>query len=161
MVEKRMIIAVIGGSVCSAAEAAQAEEVGRLIADRGATLVCGGLGGIMEAACRGAERAGGFTIGILPGNDPDEANPYVTLPLATGIGYARNAIVVRSAVAVIAVSGSYGTLSEISYARQYGKPVVGLGTWELLHHGKPDETIIKAGDPAEAVALAFSLAGNA
>lgn len=159
MPERKDIIAVIGGSVCSDAEAAQAETVGRLIAERGAALICGGLGGIMEAACRGAAQAGGFTIGILPGNDPAEANPYVTLPLATGIGYARNAMVVRAAAAVIAIAGSYGTLSEISYARQYGKPVVGLCTWELSYHGQPDESIHRATHPVAAVETAFRLAG--
>jgi len=157
MAEKQLIIAVVGASDCSAAEAALAEEVGRLIAARGAALVCGGLGGIMEAACRGAAQAGGLTIGILPGDDPAQANPHVALPLVTGIGYARNAIVAKSAAAVIAVGGRYGTLSEISYALQSGRPVIGLGTWEIKRKGKTDSAIVPAAGAAEAVALAFEL----
>ena len=159
MTDNKVIIAVIGGGQCTAAEAAQAEEIGRLIAERGATLICGGLGGIMEAACRGATQAGGFTVGVLPGDDPKAANRFVSLPLATGIGFARNAMIVRAASAVIAVAGSYGTLSEISYARQFAKPVIGLGTWEMSYRGHPDDSIIRTASPAEAVDEAFRLAG--
>ena len=126
--KKKKIIAVIGGSQPSAEEARLAEEVGRELARQGATLVCGGLGGVMEAACRGASSVGGVTIGILPGDSPEAANPYVQIPIVTGMGYARNISVVKSAQAVIAVGGSYGTLSEIAHARQGGIPVIGLNT---------------------------------
>ena len=108
-----------------------AEEVGRLLAQRGAVVVCGGLGGVMEAACRGARDAGGTTVGILPGLDRGAANPHVSVAVPTGLGEARNALVVRAADALIAVGGAYGTLSEIALALKAGKPVIGLGTWEI------------------------------
>jgi uncharacterized protein (TIGR00725 family) len=149
------VIAVIGGNAPDAASAELAEAVGREVAGRGAVLVCGGLGGVMEAACRGAAAAGGLTVGILPGQSREAANPYVRLPIVTGIGYARNAIVVASAQAVIAIDGSYGTLSEISFALQAGTPVIGLGTWELSRGGQTDNSIIRAETAAEAVTLAF------
>ncbi len=149
------VIAVIGGNAPDAASAQLAEAVGREIARRGAVLVCGGLGGVMEAACRGAVTEGGFTVGILPGADRGAANPHVRLPIVTGIGYARNAVVVGSARAVIAVDGSYGTLSEISFALQAGIPVIGLGTWEISRSGQPDDNIVRAETAAEAVTLAF------
>ena len=158
--KKKKIIAVIGGSQPSAEEARLAEEVGRELARQGATLVCGGLGGVMEAACRGASSVGGVTIGILPGDSPEAANPYVQIPIVTGMGYARNISVVKSAQAVIAVGGSYGTLSEIAHARQGGIPVIGLNTWALSRNGKPDDSIISAKNPTEAVNKALSLAKN-
>jgi uncharacterized protein (TIGR00725 family) len=105
--------------------------VGRLLARRGAVVVCGGLGGVMEAACRGASREGGTAVGILPGLDRGAANPFVSVAVATGLGEARNALVVRAADALIAVGGAYGTLSEIALALKAGKPVIGLGTWEI------------------------------
>jgi uncharacterized protein (TIGR00725 family) len=105
--------------------------VGRLVAERGAVVVCGGLGGTMEAACRGAKQAGGTTVGILPGLDRSQANPFVDVALPTGLGEARNALVVRAADAVIAIGGGYGTLSEIALALKSGKRVIGLGTWEI------------------------------
>ena len=108
-----------------------AEEVGRLLARRGAVVVCGGLGGVMEAACRGARGEGGAALGILPGLDRGAANPFVSVAVATGLGEARNALVVRAADALIAVGGAYGTLSEIALALTAGKPVIGLGTWEI------------------------------
>ena len=108
-----------------------AEEVGRLLARRGAVVVCGGLGGVMEAACRGASREGGTTVGVLPGLDRGAANPFVSVAVATGLGEVRNALVVRAADALIAVGGAYGTLSEIALALKAGKPVIGLGTWEI------------------------------
>ncbi|MCK4450535.1 MAG: TIGR00725 family protein, partial [Anaerolineae bacterium] len=131
------MIAVIGGSAPTAEEAAAAEAVGRALAEGGAILVCGGLRGVMEAACRGAKSAGGLTIGILPGTDRSEANPYVDIPIVTGIRCARNAIITRTAQAVVAVGGSYGTLSEIGFALSFGVPVVGLGTWEPRREGHP------------------------
>jgi uncharacterized protein (TIGR00725 family) len=105
--------------------------VGALVARRGAVLVCGGLGGVMEAACRGARQEDGTTVGILPGLDRGAANAFVDVALATGLGEARNALVVRSADALIAIGGAYGTLSEIALALKGGKRVVGLGTWEI------------------------------
>jgi uncharacterized protein (TIGR00725 family) len=120
-------------------------------------LVCGGRGGVMEAACRGAQEAGGVTVGILPGTDHSEANPYLDIPIVTGLGEARNAIVVRTADAVIAVSGGYGTLSEIGLAMKMGRPVIGLRTWELSQGGCPVEAVVEAGTPAEAVDLALML----
>jgi len=160
MVDKPKTIAVIGGGQCNKKEARLAEEVGRELAKRGAVLVCGGLGGVMEAACRGASAGGGTTIGILPGEDSRAANPHVQIPIATGMGYARNIAVVRSAGAVIAVGGSYGTLSEISYALQGGTPVIGLNTWSLSRNGKEDTSIIPAQSPAEAVEKALELASK-
>ncbi len=112
----------------------------------------------MEAACRGARAEGGITIGILPGTDKGEANPYVDLPIVTGLGEARNAIVVRTADAVIAVSGGYGTLSEIGLALKMGRPVVGLDTWELSQKGQPSEAVVVAEGPEQAVELALALA---
>lgn len=155
---KRKFVAVIGGGQPTAKEARLAEEVGRELARQGTVLVCGGLGGVMEAACRGAAAEGGTTVGILPGDKRDQANPYVQIPIATGIGYARNATVVKSAQAVIAVGGSYGTLTEIGYALQTGIPVVGLNTWVISRNGKADEAIIVASSPKEAVERALLLA---
>jgi uncharacterized protein (TIGR00725 family) len=152
---KKKFIGVIGGRQCSKKEAKLAEEVGRQLAKRGAILVCGGLGGIMRAACKGASSAGGTTIGIIPSNDRQAANPYVQIPIVTGLGEARNVIVVKSAQAVIAVGGSYGTLSEISYALKNGIPVIGLNTWSLARDGRQDKSIITAKSPAEAVAKAL------
>ena len=120
------IIAVIGGSTCSAEETALAEDVGRRLAQQGAVVVCGGLTGVMEAVAKGAKANGGITVGILPGGDPTAANPYIEVPLATGLGEMRNFLIVRSAHALIAIGGGVGTLSEIALAQRIGKPVVGL-----------------------------------
>ncbi len=157
MLDKKKTIAVIGGAEPSPEEARLAEEVGRELARRGAILVCGGLGGVMEAACKGASSEGGVTIGILPGDNSRSANSYVQIPIVTGIGYARNVAVVKSAQAVIAVGGSYGTLSEIGHALQSSIPVIGLNTWSLSRNGQPDNSIILAQNPAEAVAKALNL----
>ena len=154
---KRRLISVIGGGECSPEDAALAEEVGREVARRGAILVCGGLGGIMEAACKGAAAEGGITVGILPGQTRQTANPYVQIPIVTGMGYARNVAVVKTAHAIIAIDGSYGTLSEIGHALQDNIPVIGLNTWSICKDGKPDSSIIIAGSPAEAVGRAMSL----
>ena len=156
----RKLIAVIGGGQCSRTEAEIAENVGRELARQGAILVCGGLGGVMEAACRGACAEGGITVGILPGENRQAANPYVQVPIVTGMGTARNVAVVKSAQAVIAVGGSYGTLSEIAYALQAGIPVIGLNTRSLSRNGQADNRIIPAEDPTEAVNTALSLARN-
>ena len=133
-----------------------AEAVGRALAERGAVVVCGGLGGVMEGACRGARAGGGLTLGILPGADRAAANEFVDVAVATGLGEARNALVVRSADALIAVGGSWGTLSEIALALRAGKRVVGIGSWEVRRGGAPVEGIVEApGGPEEAVALAL------
>lgn len=154
---QKKIIAVIGGAECSPQEAQLAEEVGREIARQDAILVCGGLGGIMEAACKGASAEGGMTIGVIPGNNRREANPYVQIPIVTNMGEARNVIVVKSAQVVIAVDGGYGTLSEIGYALRSGIPVIGLNTWALAINGRPDISIIPARDAVEAVHKALDL----
>jgi hypothetical protein len=154
----KRFVAVIGGSECSPQEAELAEEVGRELARQGVILVCGGLGGIMEAACKGASLEGGITIGILPGDDRRAANPYVKIPIVTNLGEARNVIVVKSAQAVIAIGGSYGTLSEIGHALRAGIPVIGLSTWSLSRGTKPDNSIIQVDSPQEAVKKALSLA---
>jgi uncharacterized protein (TIGR00725 family) len=151
-------VAVVGSASCDERVAALAEAVGREIARRGAVLVCGGRGGVMEAACRGAKAEGGTTVGILPGADRSEANLYVDLPIPTGLGEARNAIVVRTADTVVAVSGGYGTLSEIGLALRMGRPVVGLGTWELCRAGQTVNAVVRADTPTQAVELALALA---
>jgi uncharacterized protein (TIGR00725 family) len=155
-----VFIAVIGGSACSVEDARAAEAVGRGLASRGAALVCGGLGGVMEAACRGARSAGGLTVGILPGDDRRSANANVDIPVVTGMGHARNAIVVKTAQAVIAIDGSYGTLSEIALALQNGIAVIGLGTWALSLRGQADQSIVEARDADEAVEKAIAAAGK-
>jgi uncharacterized protein (TIGR00725 family) len=153
-----MYLAVIGSATCSKAVAALAEAVGREIAQAGAVLICGGRGGVMEAACRGAKAQGGTTVGILPGLDRREANPYVDFPIVTGLGEARNAVVVRTADAVVAVSGGFGTLSEIGLALKMGRPVVGLGTWDLYKAGRRTDAVFLAETPAQAVRQALDMA---
>jgi len=158
--KRQRLVAVIGGNEPSLQEVSLAEEVGRELARQNVTLVCGGLSGVMEAACRGASSAGGMTIGVIPGNSPDAANPYVQVAIVTGVGYARNMAVVQSARAVIAVGGSYGTLTEIAYALQNGIPVVGLNTWSISRNGQTDDDIVPASGPVEAVTMALSLAAE-
>jgi uncharacterized protein (TIGR00725 family) len=151
-------VAVSGGGADPGAEALDAaQEVGRRLAEAGATLVCGGLGGVMEAAARGAAQAGGEVIGILPGTDPADANEHCTRVVATGTGHARNLAVVASADAVIAIAGEWGTLSEIAFARRLGRPVVTLGSWELRGAGAMARApgIAAAEEPAEAVEAAL------
>ena len=157
MMDKKKFIAVIGSGDCSPQEARLAEEVGKELARHGAILVCGGLGGVMAAACRGATLAGGLTIGILPGDSRRSANPYVQIPIVTNLGEARNVIVVKTAQAVIAIGGGYGTLSEIGHALKNNIPVVGLNTWQLFRDGIPEAAIITAKDPSDAVHKAISL----
>jgi uncharacterized protein (TIGR00725 family) len=157
MKNRQVFIGVIGGSEVSPQAAKLAEEVGREIGRRGAVLVCGGLSGVMEAACKGANEAGGLTIGILPGESRWEANPYVKIPIVTGIGHARNLAVVKSSQAVIAIDGSYGTLTEIGHALQSNIPVIGLGTWEISMDRKADNNIIIAKNPKEAVDKAMEM----
>jgi uncharacterized protein (TIGR00725 family) len=149
---------VVGPGEAAAGELETAEELGRQIAEAGAALVCGGRGGVMEAACRGARSAGGLTVGILPGRDRREANPYVEVAIPTGLGEARNALVVRSADAVVAVGGAYGTLSEIAFALRAGTPMVGIRTWELSRGGQPDSGVVRVDSAAEAARTALDLA---
>jgi uncharacterized protein (TIGR00725 family) len=155
-----MIIGVIGGGEAGDKALAQAEVVGMELARRGCLLICGGLGGVMEAACRGAREAGGVTIGVLPGSDKSEMNAYVQLPIVTGVGRARNLIIVLTADAVIAVDGGYGTLSEIGFALAHYKPVVGLSTWTIAADELEDIPIHRTDDPVAAVDLAIELAGG-
>jgi uncharacterized protein (TIGR00725 family) len=123
--------------------------VGREVARHGAVLVCGGLGGVMEAACRGAKEAGGTTFGILPGGDRSAANRFVDYALPTGLGEARNTLVVRCADALVAVGGAYGTLSEIAFALKAGKRVIGIGSWDI-------DGVEQADNPVEAVEAALN-----
>jgi hypothetical protein len=164
---RTMLISVVGGDTAPPDVLTQAEELGRELARRGCAVVCGGRGGVMEAVCRGARAEGGHTIGILPGVDRGDANSYVEFPILTGMGYARNVAVVLSGEAVIAVDGSYGTLSEIAHALNHGRPVIGLHTWSFSpgrvasdgsNGGAGDQAIIRASDPQDAVEKAMAAA---
>ncbi|MEZ4769692.1 MAG: TIGR00725 family protein [Caldilineales bacterium] len=150
-------VAVIGGGTCSTQEAATAEEIGRLLAQAGAVVLTGGRGGVMEAASRGAAEAGGLVVGILPGEDASQANPWVALPIVTGLGEARNAVLMRTAQAVVAVGGEFGTLSEIAFALKFGRPVVGIGTWQAADGSGQSLPVGRAASAAEAVALILQL----
>lgn len=151
MDRRQPYVAVIGASNATEWELATAEDVGRLLGEAGCVLVCGGLGGVMNAAARGAGAAGGLSVGILPGEDRDQAGRHLTLAVTTGFGEARNAIVARSADAVIAVGGEFGTLSEIALALKMGVPVIGMGTWELGRDDLDRDPIIRAETPDEAL----------
>ncbi len=142
-------IGVIGGSEINSKIYRLAYEVGKEIAKNDCILVCGGLGGVMEAVSRGAKENGGITMGILPGTDKEDANPYIDLPIPTGISYARNMLVVLNSDVIIAIDGKYGTLSEISYANIFGKKVIGLETWDI-------EGVEKAENAEDAVKKAIS-----
>jgi uncharacterized protein (TIGR00725 family) len=157
-VSRRPQVAVSGGgATVERSDLDAAEEVGRLLAERGAVVVCGGRGGVMEAVARGASDAGGEVVGILPGEDPAEANEFCTHVVATGTGHARNLAVVASADAVIAIAGEWGTLSEIAFARRLDRPVVTLGSWDLRGAGEMDRApgIESADTPAAAVEAAL------
>lgn len=155
-------IAVIGGSRATDAELAAAETVGRTLAEGKAVLVCGGLGGVMAAACRGAKSAGGLTVGFVPGPDQAAANEWVDIVVPTGLGEARNILVVNAAAAVVAIGGEYGTLSELGLALRRRTPVVGIGTWALARaDGRTDQALHRVDDPAEAAGLALRLASLA
>jgi len=145
---KKIYIGVIGANDCGKKVAKLAHEVGQEIAKTGAILVCGGLGGVMEAACQGAKQQGGTTIGIIPGGKRTEANPYVDIPIVTGLGYARNVLVVRNSQAVIALPGKYGTLSEIAFCLNFKIPLISLSNWKI-------EGMLKAKTPVAAVKLAL------
>ena len=154
----RPYVAVVGGGEAGAEAIAVAEDVGRELARRGAVVLCGGLGGVMEAACRGAKAEGGTTVGILPSDDRRHANEYVDVAIATGMGEARNALVVRAADVVLAIDGEFGTLSEIALALRTGTPVVGIDTWELSIGGQEVDAILRLQDPIAAVEAALALA---
>ena len=150
MQKEKIFIGVIGAGDCSEDVYKLAEEVGERIAKAGAVLVCGGLGGAMEAASQGAKKEGGTTVGILPGIDKGQANPYIDFPIVTGLGEGRNLLVIRNSEVVIALPGKYGTLSEIGFCLALGKPIIGLSTWDV------SEDIIKAKNAEDAVKIALS-----
>lgn len=154
----RKIIGVIGDSECGEDTRRLALEVGSLIAQRGGVLICGGYGGVMEAAAEGAKKNGGLTVGILSGKERGEANPWIDIPIVTGMGEARNAIITRSASGIIAVAGGFGTLSEIGFCLKFNVPLVGLQTWKLTPPGVPKQVSIpSAENPKQAVDLLFDL----
>ena len=155
-----LIISVVGGYAPPPEALTIAEAVGRELASRGATVACGGLGGVMEAVCRGAKSAGGQTIGILPGKNHTAANRYVDIPICTSMGYARNVMVVHTGRAVIAIDGAYGTLSEIAHALSEDIPVIGLDTWSISQRGQIDPKIVVASDPVDAVEKALAAANS-
>jgi len=138
-------IAVIGARACDDRISLLAEQMGELLAKSGYTIICGGLGGVMEATCKGAKANNGTTIGILPGDNPNDANPFVDIAIATGMGVSRNLIIIRSAIAVVSISGGFGTLSELAFALQLEKPVIGLGSWDV------SDQIVTASDPEDAM----------
>jgi uncharacterized protein (TIGR00725 family) len=146
-------VSVVGSGTATGELYEKAREIGRLVAERGGIVVCGGLSGVMEAAARGAAEAGGTAIGILPDEDRGRANEYLSFSIATGTGHARNLAVVCSGDVVVAVGGEYGTLSEIGLALKVGRPVVALASWELGEH------VSVASSPAEAVEAAFDALG--
>ena len=154
--ERPVVVGVVGASRPDRRAARNAYEVGRLVARRGAALICGGLGGVMAEAARGAREEGGLTIGVLPGDDRSRANPHISVPIVTGMGYARNIVIVRSAHAIIAIGGSYGTLSEIAYALNLGVPIVGLGTWDIGSIDRGGAGFPTAETPEEAVEKAMA-----
>jgi uncharacterized protein (TIGR00725 family) len=153
------VIAVCGTGFSAPDTDELAEEAGRLLAQAGATIVCGGHTGVMEAVCRGAKESGGTTVGILPGDDRHAANRYIDVAIATGMGEMRNALIVRSADAVIAIGGGPGTLSEIAFALKIGVPVVGLRTWELDGARLQDASFTVVDNPSDAVERALDAAG--
>ncbi|MBI3648967.1 MAG: TIGR00725 family protein [Actinobacteria bacterium] len=157
----RRYVAVCGPAEAGEREIAWAEEIGRLLAEAGAVLVCGGLGGVMDAAARGCEAAGGISIGLLPAESRAGASSHLSVAVPTGMGEVRNALVVRAADAVIAVSGEFGTLSEIALALKMGRPVVGLHTWSLARETPAVDPLVRAGSPQEAVEKALELAEGA
>jgi uncharacterized protein (TIGR00725 family) len=156
----KLKIGVIGGGTATARQCDAAREVGRLIAARGAILVCGGLGGVMEAACKGASDSGGTTIGILPGSSSGDANPYVQIAVPTGMGHARNVIVAMTSDCLVAVGGSYGTVSEIVLARKLGRPVAVLEPFEFVPRGEWSSGIIWGREPSTLLAELVSAVGK-
>jgi len=133
-----------------------AAELGRGIAERGAVLICGGLSGVMEHAARGARSAGGLTIGLLPGDDTDEANEFIDIAIATGLGHARNAVLARTADGVVALGGGLGTLSEIALALRNGRPTIGIHTWRFDRQGRTEPELPTAANPKDALDWLFA-----
>jgi len=156
--EGPLYVAVVGPNDATQTELDQAEAIGEGLARKGAVLVCGGLGGVMHAAARGCDRGGGIAVGILPGDDRDPGSPHLTVAISTGMGETRNAIIVRTSDVIVAISGEFGTLSEVAFALKLGKPVVGLQTWELAKRGKPVPAIRRVETPDEAVREALECA---
>jgi len=155
MSRRRRVISIIGGADCSELECQIAEEVGYLLGKQDIILLCGGRGGVMEAACRGAQNAGGITIGLLPGQNLSEGNPYLDVAIPTGLGHLRNALVAQAGECVIAIGGGYGTLSEIGIALKTGRKVIGIGTWDVIDKSGKMIKIMRADNAGEAVRLAI------
>ncbi len=153
MSEKKFQIGVIGGREASAADLCNAHQTGQLIARKDAVLLCGGMGGIMEAACKGAKEAGGTTVGILPTDSHSHGNAYLDIVIPTNLGIARNAVLVCACHGVIAIGGQYGTLSEIAYALQFGIPVVSLNSWDI------SQDVYQSNSPEESIHYIFNQLG--
>ena len=155
---KNLTIGVIGASSPTKKIENLAKEVGCLLAANGAVVICGGLSGVMEAVCRGAKSKGGTTIGVLPGSNPDEANKWIDHVICTGMGEARNLVIIKSSDAVIAVGGGYGTLSEIGFALKLNKPIIGLQTWGLENPNMDNLDLKVVDDPKDAVSMSINMA---
>ena len=160
MSPRRRLVAVCGESDPQTSLADLAFDLGRGIAERDAVLICGGLTGVMEHAARGARSAGGLTVGLLPGDDPDEANQYIDLAIATGLGHARNAVLARTADGVVALGGGLGTLSEIALALRNGRPAIGIQTWRFDRDGRVEPELPVAANPKEALDWLFARMGR-
>jgi uncharacterized protein (TIGR00725 family) len=153
---RRRLVAVCGESDPQTSLADLASALGRGIAERGAVLICGGLTGVMEHAARGARAAGGLTIGLLPGDDPDAANEYIDVAIATGLGHARNAVLARTADGVVALGGGLGTLSEIALALRNRRPAIGVQTWHFDRDGRVEPELPVAANPKDALDWLFA-----
>lgn len=156
MSARRRLVAVCGESDPQTSLADIAFDVGRGVAERGAVLICGGMSGVMEHAARGARAGGGLTIGLLPTADPEDANPFIDVAIATGIGHARNAILARTADGVIAIGGGLGTLSEIALALRNLRPIIGIKTWQFDRENRTEPTLPEAASPREALDWLFA-----
>ncbi|TME58192.1 MAG: TIGR00725 family protein [Chloroflexi bacterium] len=154
------MVAVCGESDPQTSLADLAFELGHGIAERGAILICGGLTGVMEHAARGARAAGGLTVGLLPGDEPDDANAYIDLAIATGLGHARNAVLARTADGVVALGGGLGTLSEIALALRDGRPAIGIQTWRFDRQGRTEPELPTAGNVNDALTWLFARMGG-
>jgi uncharacterized protein (TIGR00725 family) len=157
---RRRLVAVCGESDPQTSLADLAFELGHGIAERGAILICGGLTGVMEHAARGARAAGGLTVGLLPGDEPDDANAYIDLAIATGLGHARNAVLARTADGVVALGGGLGTLSEIALALRHGRPTIGIQTWRFDRQGRTEPELPTAGNVNDALTWLFARMGG-
>ena len=160
MSSRRRLVAVCGESDPQTSLADLAFELGHGIAERGAILICGGLTGVMEHAARGARAAGGLTVGLLPGDEPDDANAYIDLAIATGLGHARNAVLARTADGVVALGGGLGTLSEIALALRDGRPAIGIQTWRFDRQGRTEPELPTAGNVNDALTWLFARMGG-